>query len=141
MSSCRCADIERCKKNIQRLELAAEEIDHLATPYMDISDKLDSLVNTALLAYDSNNFDAFSNEAKGLKYDMRDAMDSCQAAIGDAIDKLQLDLADMSTAYIMNRERIDLIVQRFSLAASMVKQNAELSKEKEQEAKEAIMLC
>lgn len=95
MSSCRCTDIEQCKKNIEKLELAAEEIDHLATPYVDIADKLDDLVSTALQAYDSNNFDSFSNAAKGLKYDMRDAMDSCQAAIGDAIDKLQLDLANM----------------------------------------------
>ena len=45
---------------------------------------------------------------------------------------------NMSSAYIQNRESIDAIVQRLSLAASLVKQNAELSREKEQEAIDAI---
>jgi len=46
----------------------------------------------------------------------------------------------MSTAYMKNREVINDIVQRFSLTASVIRQNAELTQEKQQEALDAIKL-
>lgn len=95
MAECRCTDKENCRAKIKKLELASEELDHLITPYLDISEKLNDVANAVPFAFYTSNHLQLASRIRTLKDDMSDAMDSCNAAIIEGIKELQKDLADM----------------------------------------------
>lgn len=87
-----CKKVDKCKAKIRRLERAAEELDHCATPFVGISNKLNSLANSSTVAFESNNTDMLINTIQSLDSDMDDAMDDCQDAIGRSLQRLRRDL-------------------------------------------------
>lgn len=97
MSSCRCADIQRCRAEIDHLSDAQSAVNSCGRQFDSISGKLSSLAVYSQLAYDTPNMSELFEAIKNLDNDMVAVRDSYQDRISSKIHELWSDLDDMQS--------------------------------------------